>query len=203
MRAFAVVLALLVSVSSVGAQQPKKEPKPGSKTPITYENERYQVKVTAPAGWTKAWEGPAAKGNWVNLVRFEDPRTGATASLSSSATHYRSGAEMIRELRKQFDKDSRIAILRREEMGATSRRPKGVFFEYTMQGKDGPVHAVATYFLHLSRRYRVYANVREAGWRSAAPRRARTCASSPPLWACSSACTWRRRASSCARTCSD
>ncbi|MHC4473457.1 MAG: PsbP-related protein [Planctomycetota bacterium] len=163
MRSFAVAVALLLLLTPVLAQQP---PMPGSKKPVSYESKQYQVKIAGPEGWTTAWTGPKSSGNWVDLVRFEEPRTKAEVTLSTSATHHRSAKDMIAALKKQFQKDARLAIHRKEEMGPTSKRPRGILFEYTTQGKEGPIHAVAAYFHHLSRRYRVYAVVREVGWRT-------------------------------------
>jgi hypothetical protein len=160
MRPIALLLPLALLAFPVMAQEE------GGKA-TTYENQRYQVTITVPAGWTKAWEGPKSAGNWVDLARFEEEQTGARVTLSTSASHYRSSEEMIKGLRNQYDKESRLAILRREELSATSKRPKGILFEYTMRGDEGPVHALTAYFLHLGRRYRVYASVREVGWKSA------------------------------------
>jgi hypothetical protein len=162
MRSLSILLALLFILAPVQAQEPDKA---GSAEPVSFESKQYQVKISGPAGWTQAWTGPKSSGNWVDLVRFEEPRTQAKVTLSTSATVHRSAKEMIEALKKQFDKDARLAILRKEELGATSKRSKGILFEYTARGKEGPVHAVAAYYHHLTRRYRVYATVRDAGWR--------------------------------------
>jgi hypothetical protein len=131
-----------------------------------WKSDAYQVEMEVPAGWKKTLDEPKSSGSWVDLVKFEEPRAGATLTLSYQASRYRTTDEMIETLRKQFRADTSLAILRDETRTATSRRPKGVYLEYTMHGSGGAQHAVAAYWLHLGKRYRIYATVREVGWRT-------------------------------------
>jgi hypothetical protein len=181
MRRLIFVVVLFVLASTVRAQQPGRsgpgkpggpEAAPGKPalaaptTPTDYQSDAFEVKMTAPAGWAKTEEGPKAAGAWVTLVRFEEPRTKAQFTLSYQASPYRTSARMFEDLRNQFRADASLAILRNETRTATEHRPEGIFFEYTFQGKEGVQHAVAAYWLHLGRRYRVYGSVKEVGWRT-------------------------------------
>ncbi len=166
MKRFIVLLAgSLVLVSMVPAAGEDRGPGPAG---AWFTSRRYQVKVRPPKGWKRTLDKPTPAGEWVDIVRYREARTGATITLSASATRFGSGAEMIAYLKKSFSKDASLAILRTEELGATATRPRAVLFEYTFRGPGGPEHALALYCLNLGRRFRVYARVREIAWRSVA-----------------------------------
>ena len=132
-----------------------------------YKSDRYPIEITVPAGWTQTLEKPTPAGNWVDIVRYEEPRSKGLLILSVQATNYTGSNQMIKGISAMFQGDASLAILRREVQEETSRRPKGVLFEYTMRGKSGPEHSIAAYWLHRGKRYRVYGTVREAGWKVA------------------------------------
>lgn len=176
MKSPLVSLALvLLLVVPAAAQQPGRSGKPAkpaapapapSGKPTPWKSEVFQVEATFPAGWAKKYDEPKTAGAWVNLVDFTEPRSGAEAVISYQATTYRTSDQMFTALRREFQNDASLGILRIETRTATSNRPEGITIEYTFQGKDGPQHAVSAYWLFLGRRYRVYATAREAAWRT-------------------------------------
>jgi hypothetical protein len=167
MRVIAIVFPLLLLASTPAAWAQSDGAGAGKlvKQGEVWENARYQVKLDAPEGWTRALDEPRAGGRWVDLVRYEDPKTGAAITLSAQASRYLNAEEMIDAQSALFKKDASLAVLREEVWGASKTRPKGIFFEYSYQGKAGTQHAVAAFWLFEGRRYRVYGTVREAGWR--------------------------------------
>ena len=159
-------MRILLASALLAALAVAQQPAAAGGGAVTWKSDAYQAEMTVPSGWKKSFEGPKPSGSWVDLVKFEEPRTGAALTLSYQATQYRTADQMIEALRKQFRGDTTLAILRDETRTETSKRPKGLFFEYTLQGSGGAQHAIASYWLHLGRRYRIYATVREAGWRT-------------------------------------
>lgn len=162
MRKAATLLAIVL-LAAVGLAQDKGAKPAGT----AWENTRYRVKALAPAGWTHSQKETKSRGNWIELAGFTESRSGANLTFSVQAAAYRDADEMIDELRRRFQKDAGLAVLRDEVRPATSKRPKGVLFEYTYQYGGKPQHAVAVYWLFRGRRFRAYATVREVGWRSA------------------------------------
>jgi len=162
MRLAIILVVVALPLLPALAQEPAGESAGGG----VYKSARYSAEVTAPAGWKKTMEGPRPSGRWIDLVRFEEPRAKAWMSLAVQATQYRSVKEMIAGVRRKFNSDASLAILRDETRAANSKRPKGAFFVYTWQGKSGPEHAIAAYWLHLGRRYRIFGTVPERGWRT-------------------------------------
>jgi hypothetical protein len=132
-----------------------------------FKSDRYPVQVKVPKGWTKEIDKPTPARNWVDVVRFSEPKSKARVSLSVQATNYTGSGQMIKGISAKFQGDASLAILRREVQEEGRRRPKGVLFEYTMRGKSGPEHSIAAYWLHRGKRYRIYGTVREAGWKTA------------------------------------
>jgi len=163
MRNVAIVLVLLLLAAVVSGQDG------ASKASGTeWENSSYRVKAKVPAGWTQTRKEPKSRGSWVELAAFGEARSRATLTLSVQASRFPDADAMIKWQREQFEKDSTLAVLRDEVRPATKRRPKGILFEYTYQHGGKPQHAVAVYWIHRERRYRVYATVREVGWKTVA-----------------------------------
>jgi len=132
-----------------------------------FESRHYKIRATGPEGWKRTVDEPKPRGTWLDLVRYEEEKTGAEMTLSVQASSFATGDAMIRWQRERFRKDASIAVLRDEVRRGGGRRPDGVFFEYTYQHQGKARHAIAAYWLYSGRRYRVYATVREAGWRAA------------------------------------
>ncbi|MEN8149012.1 MAG: hypothetical protein ABFS86_04270 [Planctomycetota bacterium] len=155
-----LILTFLVLAAVVASAQ--------GTSPTPWENSQYRVKATVPAGWTSTLKEPKARGSWIELGAFAESRSEGKMSLSVQASRFRDADEMIRWQREQFEKDAGLAVLRDEVRPGSRTRPKGVLFEYTYQHGGKPRHAVAVYWLHRDRRYRVYAAVREVGWKTIA-----------------------------------
>ncbi len=160
MRTIVCAVLLFVLVVPVFAQD-------GTPAAKVFKSERYPVQVEVPKGWTKTLDEPTPAGNWVDLVRFSEPKSKALLILSVQATNYTGSNQMIKGISAMFQGDASLAIQRREVQEEAGRRPKGVLFEYTMRGKNGPEHSIAAYWLHRGKRYRIYGTVRESGWKSA------------------------------------
>jgi hypothetical protein len=141
---------------------------PGLTKPTPWENSTYRVKAVVPAGWSVTRKEPKSRARWVELSEFSESRSGATLTVAVQTSAYRSADEMISKQRDLFQKDSRLAVLRDEVRAASDNRPKGVLFEYTFQSSGKTRHAVAVYWQHRDRRYRVYATVRDAAWKTVA-----------------------------------
>lgn len=155
-----LILTVLVMLTAAAAAQGT------AATP--WENTKYRVKATVPAGWTTTQKQAKARGSWVDLAVFAESRSQVKLTLSVQASQFRDADEMIKWQRAKFEKDSGLAVLRDEVRPGSKTRPKGVLFEYTYQHGGKPQHAVAVYWVHRDRRYRVYATVREVGWKTAA-----------------------------------
>jgi len=163
MRNVAIILALaLLAAVATGQDEAAKS------TDTVWENTSYRVKATVPAGWTQTGKEPKSRGSWVELAAFGESRSEAKLTISVQASRFPNADSMIKWQREQFEKDSGLAVLRDEVRPATKRTPKGVLFEYTYQYQRKPQHAVAAYWVHRERRYRVYATVREVGWKTIA-----------------------------------
>lgn len=134
--------------------------------PLRFKDSRYPVQLNGPKGWKKTLSEPAPVGSWVDLVRYQEEKSGALVQLSVQATTYRSSEEMIQGLSDQFQKSSSLAILRQEIQAETPRRPRGILFEYSQRGSAGQEHKIAAYWFHNGRRYRVYGTVKEIGWKA-------------------------------------
>lgn len=139
----------------------------GTTAAEVFKSDRYPVEIKVPKGWTTDLAEPTPAGNWVDLVRYSEPKSKALVILSVQATNYTGSAQMIKGITAMFQGDASLAILRREVQEETGSRPRGVLFEYTMRGKSGPEHSIAAYWLHSGKRYRVYGTVRESGWKTA------------------------------------
>jgi hypothetical protein len=159
----AATLLTIALLTAVGLAQDNG----GKPAGVSWENQRYRIKAVAPAGWTHSQKETKSRGNWIELGAFTETRSGAKLSISVQASQHKDADEMIEDLRGKFGKDAGLAVLRDEVRPATSKRPKGILFEYTYQYGGKPQHAVAVYWLHRGRRIRVYGTVREVGWRSA------------------------------------
>jgi hypothetical protein len=133
----------------------------------SWASDRYPVEARLPGGWTQTLTQPVPAGQWIDLIRLEEAKSGAKLALSVQATTYRNGEEMIAKMKEQFGKDASLAILRTDSRPVSAKSPASLFFEYTRKGDKGPEHCVAAYWFHLGQRYRVYGNVREIGWKVA------------------------------------
>ncbi len=160
MRAIVCALSLFVCIVPLAAQD-------AAGGGGVFKSDRYPAQVKMPKGWVKSLDKPTPAGNWVDLVRYSEPKSKARLILSVQATNYTGSSQMIKGITAMFEGDPSLAILRREVQQAAGRRPKGILFEYTMRGKSGPEHAIAAYWLHRGKRYRIYGSVRETGWKTA------------------------------------
>lgn len=134
-----------------------------------WKSDRYPIEAKLVTGWTQTLTDPTPAGQWLDLLRFDEAKTGAKLALSVQASTYRNGEEMTAKMKEQFAKDASLAILRTDGRAAGAKSPAFLLFEYTRKGDKGPEHCLAAYWFHLGHRYRVYGFVREVGWKVVGP----------------------------------
>jgi len=160
MQRLAVVFVLLFLVSPALAEGDEGNPR-------LFKSDRYSIQLTGPDGWKQTLKEPTPAGAWVDLVRYQEEKTGALLQLSVQVTNYRSSEEMIQGLSDQFQKAASLAVLRQEVQAETPNRPRGILFEYSQRDQSGQRHKIAAYWFSGGRRYRMYGSVKEIGWKVA------------------------------------